>query len=75
MTAHRSGGWHRTHKTPPEQPRTAAGEFTIAPPKPVPPRTSWWTKPVPSREAFDRLVRDRWRGTLNEASQQTSRSR
>jgi len=65
MTAHTRGGWHRTQKTP-EQPRTEAGEFTISPPKPPPVRTSWWTRPVPDRETFDQLVRDRWRGRLDE---------
>jgi len=51
------GGWHRPHVTP------AVGSLsaTAIAPKPKPPRDSWWTRQVQSRDEFDQLVAERSR--------------
>jgi hypothetical protein len=54
MRPHKKGGWHFANAG-----RTA--DPILIPQKAPPPKTSWWTQPVQSREEFDRLAAQRRR--------------
>jgi hypothetical protein len=63
--SHKGGGWHKPQPAwkRRQATHTAIGEHDtiVITKRPTPPRDSWWTRPVQSREEFDRLVAERSR--------------